>query len=100
MPAGIPGAFNAAPVPGSAVRSERNAGLSGDDMKKAAPAEWAAFSGRVRSFVDAAGRPVRGRFARSGAPRLSLLCGGGRFNCARRILHEHVFVAAGSALPW
>ena len=86
------------PVAGC-VRSGTQA-CRGMTMKKAAPADWAAFSGRIRSNVDAAGRPVRGRFARSGAPRLSLLCGGGRFDCARRILHEHVFAAAGSALPW
>jgi hypothetical protein len=81
------------------VRSGTQA-LSGDDMKKAAPADWAAFSGQIRSYVDVAGQPDRGRFARSGAPRLSLLFGGGRFDCTRRILHEHVFAAAGSALPW
>jgi hypothetical protein len=69
------------------------------DMKKAAPADWAASSGRARSSVDAEGRPVHRRFAQSGPSRLTLLSRGGRSDRTRRNYHNNVLVADEPAPP-
>jgi hypothetical protein len=69
------------------------------DMKKAAPADWAASSSRIRSSVDADGRAVHGRFARSGPSRLTLLSKGGRSDRTRRNYHNNVLVADEPAPP-